>query len=430
MNKKHENWSITQTCSYEGDIDPRPQYQRSSVWSERRNQLLIDSILRGFDIPKFYLREIKHKKYDYEVVDGQQRLRAIWDFCSNKFALGEKSDDLPTFGSLKGKFYKDLKTSSKERKFFDKTQLNFCVIEADDTEVKRMFRRLQLGMTLTPPEYRNAMDGNMRDFIDSLEKHKVFKSVNKKDDRYLFADWIAHVVHLELYGFGKHMKADSLRGMYEKEEGFKLIGKDAKNVKKVLNYLSKALGPKSSIPEMDIKWGFVDLYYLIRELIKTLSITGHETKFRKFYRDFEKERRKYGKDPQPLISKPKAKITWKDQMLYDYIMAFKAQGGVKTNLQRRHQVYLSLFLDKYPKLKPKDPRRLFTPDEKIVLWHRSGEKCCACSKKFPLKQMEADHIKSHASGGPTIIDNGQCLCKPCHAKKTAVASRKRAPSGP
>ena len=39
-----------------GKIDPKPAYQRGAVWSLEKKQLLIDSLLRGYDIPKFYLR--------------------------------------------------------------------------------------------------------------------------------------------------------------------------------------------------------------------------------------------------------------------------------------------------------------------------------------------------------------------------------------
>src|SRR4051812_31478322 len=67
-----------------------PDYQRqSNVWSEEKKQLLIDSIINWFDIPKLYFHEfpesklIEKKKRKYAVVDGKQRLLAIWGFINN-----------------------------------------------------------------------------------------------------------------------------------------------------------------------------------------------------------------------------------------------------------------------------------------------------------------------------------------------------------
>lgn len=80
METKPLLWNIYQTIEREEKIDPQPQYQRTPVWSDEKKQLLIDSILRNYDLPKFYLRVSNNPSYDHEVVDGQQRLRAIWEF--------------------------------------------------------------------------------------------------------------------------------------------------------------------------------------------------------------------------------------------------------------------------------------------------------------------------------------------------------------
>ena len=59
-------------------IDPKPAFQRKTVWPLEKNQLLIDSLFRGSDIPKTYFRMLKNNEnYESEVVDGQQRLQTI-----------------------------------------------------------------------------------------------------------------------------------------------------------------------------------------------------------------------------------------------------------------------------------------------------------------------------------------------------------------
>ena len=46
--------SISTICGWQNRIDPTPDYQRPPAWSKKQKQLLIDSVLREYDIPKMY----------------------------------------------------------------------------------------------------------------------------------------------------------------------------------------------------------------------------------------------------------------------------------------------------------------------------------------------------------------------------------------
>lgn len=46
-----------------------PEWQRGEVWNTERKQQLIDSVLRGWRLPKFYF--VKWDDEEYEVVDGR-----------------------------------------------------------------------------------------------------------------------------------------------------------------------------------------------------------------------------------------------------------------------------------------------------------------------------------------------------------------------
>jgi uncharacterized protein with ParB-like and HNH nuclease domain len=48
-------------------IDTQPDYQRPAVWSTSQKRLLIDTILRKYDIPKMYWRKIGKNPDTYEV---------------------------------------------------------------------------------------------------------------------------------------------------------------------------------------------------------------------------------------------------------------------------------------------------------------------------------------------------------------------------
>jgi len=71
-------------------LDPR--FQRREVWSPKAKAFLIDTILRGLPIPSVYMRQkidLDTKKNIREVVDGQQRIRAILEFLENRFPVSK-----------------------------------------------------------------------------------------------------------------------------------------------------------------------------------------------------------------------------------------------------------------------------------------------------------------------------------------------------
>lgn len=68
----------------DGKLDLSPEFQRRSVWSSSAKAFLADTILKGKPFPKIILmQEFKDGTTVRVVVDGQQRLRAIFDFLND-----------------------------------------------------------------------------------------------------------------------------------------------------------------------------------------------------------------------------------------------------------------------------------------------------------------------------------------------------------
>ncbi|QEK05332.1 HNH endonuclease [Treponema phagedenis] len=51
-------------------------------------------------------------------------------------------------------------------------------------------------------------------------------------------------------------------------------------------------------------------------------------------------------------------------------------------------------------------------------YERQQGTCSACNQHFELHEMEADHITPWSSGGKTISENRQMLCKHCNRVKS------------
>ena len=69
-------------------INLHPPYQRNFIWSSKDQKLLIDSILKGYPLPNFFI----YKKDDgrYDMVDGQQRATTISKYVKGEFSNSAK----------------------------------------------------------------------------------------------------------------------------------------------------------------------------------------------------------------------------------------------------------------------------------------------------------------------------------------------------
>ena len=70
----------------DGILKLDPDFQRQYVWNSRkRKSRLIESLMLRIPIPAFYFFE--KNDGSFLVIDGQQRLKTIFDFLDGKFSL-------------------------------------------------------------------------------------------------------------------------------------------------------------------------------------------------------------------------------------------------------------------------------------------------------------------------------------------------------
>ena len=210
-----------------------PDWQREEVWNEGRKQKLIDSILRGWRLPKFYLLLTNDDPEQFEVVDGQQRLRAIWEFFDNELTLAPDSDPITNGARL----YRDLSDHLQDR--FVDYEIDYDQIEdASEEEIKEFFQRLQEGLPLTSSEKLNSVHGNFRDYCLELSKHSYFRNkTSVSPRRYGYFDIVAKVAALQVDGMGAGLRYDDLKRTFESQRSFSRDSPVAKRLRQTVDTL-------------------------------------------------------------------------------------------------------------------------------------------------------------------------------------------------
>lgn len=259
-----------------------PDWQRGRVWGTPRKQLLVDSILRGWKLPKFYFLKSSSDPEGYEVVDGQQRLNAIFDFFTGDLRLSK--DSAQEFG---GEYYKDLPSSLSD--VFDDFEIEFdVVLDAEEAEVKQFFQRLQRGLSLTGSEQLNAVPSKLRDFVLKLSKHAFFQSkVTASDTRYGFFDIVSKVAAIEIEGIDAGLRFEDLKATFDGQANFSDKSKVGTRLQGTFDWLDSIFPQRSRVlRNRTVVQAFATL---AARLLATGKTKGFEVRLKAFFESFVEE---------------------------------------------------------------------------------------------------------------------------------------------
>jgi uncharacterized protein DUF262 len=219
-----------------------PEWQRDEVWSLDRKQQLIDSILRGWRLPKFYFARTSEIPAEYDVVDGQQRLSTIFEFYDGELHLSPASS--AEFG---GATYSTLPEQVSDR--FDDFEIDFDEITgATDQVLQKFFQRLQGGMQLMAAERLNSVTSELTKFSRRLAKHPFFTaSVAIRDTRKAYFDIASKALAIEVDGMDVGLRYDDLKAVFESQQNFSNRSNVALRMQQTLDYLNEAFPTTSKV---------------------------------------------------------------------------------------------------------------------------------------------------------------------------------------
>ena len=446
--------------AYLGDeLRVNKEYQRGTKWSLPQKQGLIDSLLRGYQIPLFYVHlEARTNNYTGGIentawlVDGQQRLAAIVGYRQNEFSLPNAQKSGPgiivPFGaadqpSWVGKKFDELAPDDRARLL--KRELLVVEMTADHpNEVRDLFIRLQAGTPLTAQEKRDAWPGDFTNFVirhagkpgHPLSNPRRFFSLFPRsrgltvDDGDHYVDGLAEVRKF-LAGLAMtimvreraevdfvDLKGKTINDFYKDNLDLKDDDSGALRVVHVLDLVPQLPGFENLREgrALSFQWAFH-----LALLVDALDEGNYATVWRE--------------DVVSAFIAFKQAVT--DAQLHyrqnhesrphheRFARLLSGSGSDTAEVIRNRHAFLLAEL--YPKIRIRllDPNRRFDVLEREVIWNRDRGTCQnpGCprpARRVPFREATIHHVDEHTAGGQTTLQNGVLICPECHANRTEM----------
>lgn len=199
----------------------QPDFQRKALWSKVSKIMLIDTILRGYPIPKIFIQNSTEEdgRTVRKIIDGQQRVTALMEFVSNKFQLEKPYD-----GQFLGSFFSDLPSDERNK-------IMQYVIDCNEaygyseTEYREIYTRLnKYTVPLNSQELRKAeFSGSFYRVsdeiasLDFLNDWKIFTVASRR--RLLDVEFVSEILAALLEGpQDKKTTLDDFYRRYDEED--------------------------------------------------------------------------------------------------------------------------------------------------------------------------------------------------------------------
>ena len=354
-----------------GMLNIRPPYQREYIYSgnSKFKESLIQSIYLDRPISLIYFAKSDHADYDYELLDGQQRIITICKFIVDRsFAVSIRKDE--------PQYWQGLTREDQERILNYKLHVHVC--EGDSHDLMEWFQTINTGAKeLSPQEIRNS----------------IYNGTWVTNAKYYFTKKGNQANMCNKYISGKRERQEHLEKILQWKVG---SAQDAQ----IRAYMAK----HRREPDAKALWQyFRDVYDWIE---RTFGVDIDANCWRKPMRQVDwgwlySEFAEIEFDSQEIIAK------------VDHL--FKCDS--KEISHKGIYIFVLAGEEKYLNL------RAFKPEQRLAAYERQGGKCAITERELPIEEMEADHIKPWSEGGKTDDDNCQMVCRAAHQKKTAKQIR-------
>ena len=401
-----------------------------------QKQMFIDSIFRGYSIPAFYFHKketsaLQYKTLQLEIVDGQQRIDAIYSYSEGGFALLDpssesgsrfpsfvKDDPCPWGGKRIGELSEQLQNQLKNHKI-----VVYEITTDNENTIRDLFIRLQGGTPLTPQDRRDSWPGNLTEYvlkvggksgIDKWFGFPLFKDVLKRGQESRRRQLVAQSFMLywsirNVNGFCD-IKSANIDQFYHSHVDFDDSSDDAKQFERICKKLELALIGK---PSNIVGHLLIHLILFTDSLLEDYA-DGWEPNLANCLFTFEKNRKRTAADVR------NRRETEDERYYSEYGRWTQTRSDDGNSIRRRHAFFSEEMLKLLSPVRL-DKKRQFSGLERKTVFFRDMELCQWCRMKGTVHRVywddcEIHHVTKHADGGMTRIENGALVHRDCHPK--------------
>ena len=151
------------------------EFQRRRVWDDNKSSRLIESLLINVPIPVCYFAELEDGSYS--VIDGQQRLTAIYRYLNNEFSL----KSLKVRPDLNKKRFHEIGVADS-RTIRNRSLRCIVILKESDPQIRfDVFDRINTNaVQLNPQELRNSLyQGDLNKLIKKLSEDENFQRIRR-----------------------------------------------------------------------------------------------------------------------------------------------------------------------------------------------------------------------------------------------------------
>lgn len=345
---------------YGGRLDIRPPYQREFIYSDREQQAVITTVLRGYPLNVMYwVRRADDADCPYEVMDGQQRTLSLCEYVAGKFSYDFKN------------FFNQ--PADIQRVILD-YPLIIYVCEGEPSEKLDWFKTINIaGKPLNEQEINNAVYAGP--FVSDAKRHFSKTGCGA----YRLAKDLVNGTPIR-QDFLKQALAwmadhETRSGRRQSIVGYMAAHQHDPNANNLWSYFQNVVNWATTNFDMRkfrrIMKGLDWALYYDRFHNETLDTAAIGKRISTLLRDGDIQR------PQGIIP---------------YVLT-----GDERSLDLR----------------------AFPEDIKLAVYEAQHHCCAICGKEFDYEFMEGDHITPWREGGRTVRENCQMLCRECNRRKGA-----------
>jgi hypothetical protein len=388
----------------EGELNIQPEFQRFEVWDSTKKSRLIESALLDVPIPPIYLAEENDNKYS--VVDGQQRLRAFFDFFDGHLALR----GLLVLRELNGKKFAELEKEDKSS-LWRFTPHAIIIKKESHPDIKfEIFERFNTGsVKLNDQELRNCIyRGEYNNLLKELSENRDFQlllGLNKPHKRMVdrelilrfFAFWHNTYLRYEppMKSFlNNEMSRFRNLNEEEKEKMRKLFKKSIDLTETVFGENSFRRFQVGNETDPNGMWEKRKINKALFDIVMYGFV------------DYEKHQ------IVPNSDAIREELIWLMTHDQEFIDSITLSTNDKSRVLTRFEKWLGA-LRKIVGYPQKEPRNFSLEIKKTL--YQNNPTCRICGQKIhELDDAEVDHVDFYWRGGKTILSNARLVHRYCN----------------